>query len=131
METYAGKWREVRRLTTGAHGGVDGDSPRRGDGGLQTDTIGTPSDGGSSWSLREPCGEEDGEVSAAAWGKAAVWQPHQHRRDTFGQWRPERVIGVQLSDRDVVGRRLYISACMMDNTALLGQSADGVWQLSR
>jgi hypothetical protein len=97
----------------------------------QTDTIGTPSDGGSSWSLREPCGEEDGEVSAAARGKVAVWQPHQHRRGTFGQWRPERVVGAQLSDRDAVGRRLYIGARMTDNTAPLGQSADSVWQLSR
>jgi hypothetical protein len=54
---------EVRQPATGARGGEDGDSLRRGDGGLRTDTARTPSDGGSSWSLRKPCRKEDREVS--------------------------------------------------------------------
>jgi hypothetical protein len=36
-----GEWREVRQPATGAHNGTDGDSPRRGDGGLLIDAIGT------------------------------------------------------------------------------------------
>jgi hypothetical protein len=66
VETCVGKRRGVRRPTTGARDGMDGDSPWRGDGGLRTDTTGTPSNEGSSWSLREPCGEEEGEVSTTA-----------------------------------------------------------------
>jgi hypothetical protein len=100
-ETCAGKRRGVRRPTTGAHDGMDGDSPRRGDGGLQTDTTGTPSNGGSSWSLCKPSGEEEGEVSTTAGdvgngggvASFSAWRQHLQttaagtggRGTTFGQ----------------------------------------------
>jgi hypothetical protein len=67
-ETYVVKRRGVRQSATGARSSADGDSPRRGDVGLRTDTAGTPSNGGSLGSLCKPCREEEGEVSAAVGG---------------------------------------------------------------
>jgi hypothetical protein len=79
----------VRRSATGSRGGVDVDSPRRGDCGLRIDTAGTPAEGGDTWSLCEPYGEDDGEVSAVA------RKPYRRGGDTLRQRRTEKMVGLR------------------------------------
>jgi hypothetical protein len=128
-----GKQRGVRWPIIRSCGGAGGDSLQRGNGGLRTNTTGTPSDEGNLWSLHEPYGVEEGEVSTVAGGTGKgsgvaalpAWRRHLRTKAA------EQAIRAWRSNKDVVSQHLYTGARTTDSAALLGQSTNGMLRLSR